>query len=527
MRRPTSVVFTALLALACAARGAAAQKKPPLTARVGIIGGGISGMRAAAVLQAAGQDYVVLEADTKIGGRMRNTPVLDVKTGQPMAPAQYVELGANWVQGLDGNPVYTLAQECGLTGSPQNWDSVISFDELGRPVADKDIPWRQFDRALECVSTTVQQEVQANTYGGDIDVRAGLRLCGWNPVKPIDYAVEWFSENFEWAETAEMIGVRRTHPSNAYSDFKDADIFAHQQDEQGIARLIHCMATKAGVPADRVKLNTRVTALSVSGNKVSAVTSAGTWTFDYVINTMPIAHMQRNVDKLFGSLYTPSKRAALMQFRMATYTKIFLKFESMFWPGNTQFIMQAPDNGATNMILWQSLSPTTGGFLPGSNIIMVTITDVMSAQMEALPDAVILQKVVTRLQAIYPVANTTGSMLTGYVIPRWYTNDLFGGSYTNWPAGMTEEGYEIMREPVGTPGDMSAPGKILMAGEAACKRMNGYMPGGYAAGERAANQILKGLGLFSGDPDQNICERKLTSNGRPVGMKARGAGRAV
>jgi hypothetical protein len=44
--------------------------------------------------------------------------------------------------------------------------------------------------------------------------------------------------------------------------------------------------------------------------------------FDYVISTLPIANLQRNLDTLFpASYWPPAKRAALMQFRMATYTK--------------------------------------------------------------------------------------------------------------------------------------------------------------------------------------------------------------
>jgi hypothetical protein len=45
--------------------------------------------------------------------------------------------------------------------------------------------------------------------------------------------------------------------------------------------------------------------------------------FDYVISTLPIGHLQRNLDTLFpASYWPPAKRAALMQFRMATYTKV-------------------------------------------------------------------------------------------------------------------------------------------------------------------------------------------------------------
>jgi hypothetical protein len=82
---------------------------------------------------------------------------------------------------------------------------------------------------------------------------------GWNPVKPIDYAVEWWSVNFEWAETAEMVSSRYTQPANAYTDFEDADLFAHQQTEGGIAKLVTCLANRSNINTNRrIKFNTKV-----------------------------------------------------------------------------------------------------------------------------------------------------------------------------------------------------------------------------------------------------------------------------
>jgi hypothetical protein len=84
-------------------------------------------------------------------------------------------------------------------------------------------------------------------------------FSGWNPVKPIDYAVEWWSVNFEWAETAEMVSSRYTQPALAYTDFEDADLFAHQQTEGGLAKLVTCLAAKSKIDLNRrVKLNTKV-----------------------------------------------------------------------------------------------------------------------------------------------------------------------------------------------------------------------------------------------------------------------------
>jgi hypothetical protein len=41
---------------------------------------------------------------------------------------------------------------------------------------------------------------------------------------------------------------------------------------------------------------------------------------------------------------------------------------------------------------------------------------------------------------------------------------------------MSREEYELWRAPVGSDGNLSKPGKILFSGEAACRRINGYMP---------------------------------------------------
>lgn len=72
---------------------------------------------------------------------------------------------------------------------------------------------------MACVSTTVRSNIVSGVHP-DLDVRAALRVCGWNPVTPIDFAVEWFSENFEFAETAEMVSALGTHPDNVYGDFE-------------------------------------------------------------------------------------------------------------------------------------------------------------------------------------------------------------------------------------------------------------------------------------------------------------------
>ena len=72
--------------------------------RIGIVGGGMSGLSAAHALSALGREVTVLEARDRLGGRVWTSRQLD-------AP---LDLGASWIHGPDGNPLTRLADELDL-----------------------------------------------------------------------------------------------------------------------------------------------------------------------------------------------------------------------------------------------------------------------------------------------------------------------------------------------------------------------------------------------------------------------------
>lgn len=83
------------------------QDQPVSTnyAKVIIVGAGMAGLSAAYHLTKNNfTDFKVLEARGRLGGRIVQIPV-----GQ-----ERVELGANWIHGVLGNPVYELAMQHGL-----------------------------------------------------------------------------------------------------------------------------------------------------------------------------------------------------------------------------------------------------------------------------------------------------------------------------------------------------------------------------------------------------------------------------
>ncbi|KAJ8311839.1 hypothetical protein KUTeg_010611 [Tegillarca granosa] len=76
--------------------------------KIVIIGAGISGLAAAEHLAKSGfSDFVILEASGRTGGRIY-TVELDTENGQK------IEMGANWIHGVERNPIFQIAEENNL-----------------------------------------------------------------------------------------------------------------------------------------------------------------------------------------------------------------------------------------------------------------------------------------------------------------------------------------------------------------------------------------------------------------------------
>lgn len=97
--------------------------------RVVIIGAGAAGLSAANSLVRNGiQDFIILEARNRIGGRILS---IDIGTS-----SSKVELGANWIHGVLGNPIFELAINHGLIDilqAPQH-RRVVALCEDGKQV---------------------------------------------------------------------------------------------------------------------------------------------------------------------------------------------------------------------------------------------------------------------------------------------------------------------------------------------------------------------------------------------------------
>ena len=85
----------------------------------------MTGALAAKTLHEAGhEDFLLLEAATRVGGRMWNVPF----------GGQTIELGASYFHGINGNPVFERAEELDFEYKLTNIVDISARDEEGNNV---------------------------------------------------------------------------------------------------------------------------------------------------------------------------------------------------------------------------------------------------------------------------------------------------------------------------------------------------------------------------------------------------------
>jgi len=130
--------------------------------------------------------------------------------------------------------------------------------------------------------------------------------------------------------------------------------------------------------------------------------------------------------------------------------------------------------------VWQSLDHKN--FLPGSGIVFVTVTvsrrlfsslqfidiDLLqgdySERIEALSDNQVKTEVMSVVRSMF--SNVTVPEPSEFFFPRWHSNKLFRGSYSNWPPAFTSQHLDNLRANVN---------RLYFAGEATSRKYFGQI----------------------------------------------------
>ncbi|KAJ1686401.1 hypothetical protein LUZ63_017791 [Rhynchospora breviuscula] len=443
-----------------------------------IVGAGFSGISAAKTLSDAGiKDFLILEATDHIGGRIRQQNFAGIN----------IEIGANWVEGVNGpqvNPIWDMANKIQLRNFYSDYSNLSANTyKQGGGLYDASEVEKSIDVA-DGVNEDGEKLSQSLPSSGrqDISILTMQRLKNHVPSTPLDMVIDYYNFDYEFAEPPRVTSLQNTVPLATFADFGEDVYFV--ADQRGYQSVVYYVANQflkserstGAITDSRLMLNKVVREIRYSARGVTVVTEDGSvYNADYVMVSASIGVLQTKLIK-----FTPDlpkwKILAMYQFDMAVYTKIFVKFPTKFWPeGNgTQFFLYANERRGYYGI-WQSFERE----YPGSNVLLVTVTDEESRRIEQQSDEETKAEIMEVLREMFGKDIPDA---TDILVPRWWSNRFFKGTFSNWPIGVNRYEYDQIRAPVG---------RVYFTGEHTSEHYNGYVHGAYLAGIDSANMLIK------------------------------------
>ena len=422
-----------------------------------VIGAGMSGVTAARMLADAGAHVLVLEARDRIGGRM-NT---DRSAGFA------VDLGASWVHGIEGSPLWDLVQALGI---PTLEYTVGSFQAGGRPIENFDGDGTPMDAArsaqwvrdVETADLLLAEEIEASSTGDtylDVTERA-LDRSRFDPER-IDEIREFFRHRVE-EQCGAWIGDLDAHGLDEDAIDGDEVIFPRGYDElpQRVA---------AGLDVRLAHVVTRV-ARTDAGAVVS--TEHGEFSARSVLVTVPLGVLKAGSIDFTPPL--PDRIAGpIGRLGMGVFNKVFIQFPERFW-NEDSYAVRALGEAGEHWHSWYDVSAVSG--LP---TLLTFAAGPFGRRMQELSDDEVVADVVAALRRLYPGA--VGEP-TAHWVTRWGHDAFSNGSYSHLAVGSSHHDHDELAGPVD--------GVLHFAGEATWGDEPATVGAALYSGHRAAERLL-------------------------------------
>ena len=457
-------------------------------AQVLILGAGVTGISAAKTFSEEGiTDFIILEADSEIGGRVKSTVF--------KSSGIRVELGANWIQGIDPlqpdtHPLWNIVSKCGGVGGEFvptfNDASMHVFDQSGKNITNSSLfkdRFAQWHEALEPGMKNLSLHRQKLDLP-DITSREALDLNGWVPSSPMDNTIEWYGFDLESEATSpEHASLYRNFPDYSYLDFGNPNRVMNYyvtDQEEGFVKVINCLAQDFLTKNDpRLHLESVVTEIDWSSNECVCVTvkerNSGSdvkYCAPNAVITFSLGVLQSNVVKFIPDL-PAAKKNVITEGQFCLYLKIFLEFKEIFWTGETYvYNFLRIDKTRGYYVQFQPLNAS-------SPVLFTTLTGDLAKMVYNQSVEETTSQIMKVLRSIYGEAIPDP---IGVIIPDWWVNPFYQGMYSTPPLGFEVSQTQALAEPVG---------RLHFAGEATSVRYFGYVHGGYFSGIDAANEIIK------------------------------------
>ncbi len=454
-----------------------------------IIGAGIAGLAAAVSLKNAGHKVTIVEASGRYGGRIKTVDMQGYKA----------DFGASWIHGINGNPLYNLANANAIPTVATHYDPSYIFDIDGTEITlDEwlkaedlltklvDLAYDNKDISLEALLdlmvediSSLSEKLQRVFYGA---VRSEIELPYAVDAKDISARALTTNDSFPGNDVvfpggmgalcdvlAEDLGIRSLYSAGFTRDTT-----------QNLPKIyFNTFATKISYDADKVFVYTNSTSnidpkrscvACHAGENASTLDSLQVLSADKVIVAVPLGIL-KNQNIVFEPALTSDKINAINSLGIGTMNKVFLRFSENFWNSDGYFFQYLKQDHSK---IIEFFSPTPTGM---SNVIVAVFAGSQAKSIENMDEADLQDLVMNDLKGMF-----------GENIPRpmemqktsWHINRFSLGSYPHLKPGATLSACDTIARPLNN--------KVFFAGDACSSKYMATAHGAYISGVTAANK---------------------------------------
>ena len=408
-----------------------------------VIGAGISGLAAARKLKENGFNVTVLEAQDKVGGRLRTNRTLGIAFDE----------GASWIHGINGNPITNLAQRAGMNTAFTDDESRVCYDING--VVRPESVFETTEAELTSILSTLKNSGSATQSFEAVFNRL-------YPAKANDRLWKFFLSTYITFDLGDLDKVSSTLYDEG-EEFSGEERIA----VNGYDTIPNYLATGL-----TIQLNQRVSKIDYSGVKTKITHNGNVTEADYVLVTVPLGVLKSGNIQFIPSL-PAAKQNAIQKIGMNCVNKFLLTWNTAFWD-NEQYICYTPEvkdkfNYFVNVKKYHS----------NTNALMTFAYADYARQTEAMTDAQIITEIMLHLKDMYgsSIPNPTNMLRT-----KWQSNQNSFGSYSFTQVGTAMQHFDDLAEEVND--------KLFFAGEHTEIDYFSTAHGAYLSGIREADKII-------------------------------------